>query len=265
MLNWFSSLLSKRKDDPKRIRIVQEILESEIKYHGYLAHLCSLFSSLLNCENLSQDDHNTLHAANASLEAIERLSNQLSTDLSGQTDVGKIFSAFAPFLKMYAGFCSNHHRLALTLAKMRRTNAQIRKQLEACEAAPAACSLQVQSLLIMPVQRVPRHRLLLQELLKHTPPSHADHDACASALLVVQDAATQINRYIKEAEQAAMVLSVQSRLLGGPELFSVGVHRRLVREGNLAKFPSSASSFSPSSRNTTFFLFSETIASKILL
>ena len=46
-------------------------------------------------------------------------------------------------------------------------------------------------LLIMPVQRVPRHKLLLRELLKHTPESHPDYAPCSAALVKISESAMQ--------------------------------------------------------------------------
>lgn len=41
--------------------------------------------------------------------------------------------------------------------------------------------LDLQSFLIMPVQRFPRYELLLREVLKHTPADHVDRDSLQKA------------------------------------------------------------------------------------
>ncbi|XP_046403591.1 uncharacterized protein LOC124169131 [Ischnura elegans] len=76
----------------------------------------------------------------------------------------------------------------------------------ACQAKPAFArlleslarehkgKLAVDSLLIMPVQRIPRYELLIQRLLKHTEPSHPDHPLLVEAATVVRSLAQSINR-----------------------------------------------------------------------
>ena len=51
----------------------------------------------------------------------------------------------------------------------------------------------LQSYLIEPVQRIPRYKLLLQELLKRTPQRHPDHAPLAAALAEVARAAAHCN------------------------------------------------------------------------
>ena len=42
--------------------------------------------------------------------------------------------------------------------------------------------LDLTSFLIMPVQRVPRYRMLIEEIVKQTPPDHPDMQSLATAL-----------------------------------------------------------------------------------
>ncbi|XP_021921500.1 rho guanine nucleotide exchange factor 17 isoform X2 [Zootermopsis nevadensis] len=53
--------------------------------------------------------------------------------------------------------------------------------------------LALDCLLIMPVQRIPRYELLIQTLLKHTDPSHPDHQLLYEAQREVHDLAMKIN------------------------------------------------------------------------
>ena len=47
--------------------------------------------------------------------------------------------------------------------------------MEESSESPEAKGLFLISYLIMPVQRVPRYIMLLEDLLKHTPEDHSDH------------------------------------------------------------------------------------------
>ena len=50
----------------------------------------------------------------------------------------------------------------------------------------SSTGLGLSDLLIMPIQRVPRYRLLLEELCKHTPATHSDATHCLRALAGVK-------------------------------------------------------------------------------
>ena len=55
----------------------------------------------------------------------------------------------------------------------------------------------IDSLLITPIQRMPRYRLLLKSLLKQTAADHVDHSALQQALHAVENTASRLNRAVK--------------------------------------------------------------------
>lgn len=73
---------------------------------------------------------------------------------------------------------------------------------------------EINSFLIRPIQRIPRYRLLLKDLLKHTEEDHNDFQALSSAYKQVSDVAEYIEEKASEAERIGKLLDVQSRLLG---------------------------------------------------
>ena len=81
------------------------------------------------------------------------------------------------------------------------------------------------------VQRVPRYRLLLKELLSHTPEEHADRRALEKALGIVEQAATHINEGIRRRENMEKILEVQQD--EGVSL--VQPSRVFMKEGTLFK------------------------------
>lgn len=76
--------------------------------------------------------------------------------------------------------------------------------------------------LIQPVQRIPRYRLLLADMLKHTPTSHKDWKNLEQAHNLVGETATLVNTKTAEAERT---LKVPSR----PAAYACGfTHLKLV-------------------------------------
>ncbi len=95
----------------------------------------------------------------------------------------------------------------------------------------ALCSSDLMSLLILPVQRVPRYQLLFAELLRLTPPTHPERPSVEAALSKVQSIAAQINEAKRRAEQMTSVLRVQNRLSVSSSygLVLFEPHRKLIR------------------------------------
>jgi hypothetical protein len=45
--------------------------------------------------------------------------------------------------------------------------------------------IRVEACLIMPIQRIPRYKLLLEDMVRHTPQEHPDHNLLKQALAKV--------------------------------------------------------------------------------
>ena len=89
-------------------------------------------------------------------------------------------------------------------------------------------SVQLSDLLIRPVQRVPRLKLLLEQLVKETPPDHPDRAASERALEELSKIASAVNEAIRRREAVEAVFTMQQKdFPTGTELVRPG--RYLVR------------------------------------
>ncbi|OZC09639.1 hypothetical protein X798_03333 [Onchocerca flexuosa] len=61
--------------------------------------------------------------------------------------------------------------------------------------------LDLDSLLISPIQRVPRYELIVKQIIKHTSVEHADYDSLLVAQKYIHELATKINRQKEESEE----------------------------------------------------------------
>lgn len=90
----------------------------------------------------------------------------------------------------------------------------------------------LENLLIAPVQRIPRYKLLLEALLKHTP-SRPDTDAERNVLLravaAVGKITSQINDESKATDARKNVIKLQQRFLTPPSAAGKQCLRALVR------------------------------------
>ncbi|CAN0090644.1 unnamed protein product [Discosporangium mesarthrocarpum] len=79
-------------------------------------------------------------------------------------------------------------------------------------ADPRCQDLDAQSLLIMPIQRITRYKLLLEGMLKNTEPDHPDHPELVKAIDLISDVASFINDSIKRRENQAKIWDLQAML-----------------------------------------------------
>ena len=87
--------------------------------------------------------------------------------------------------------------------------------------------------LIVPVQRLPRYVLLLQDLLKATPEYHVEHKNIIIAIEKLRQSTDAVNTKAREVEQLNRVYEIQSKLIGENVPNLVRPHRRLIRNGEL--------------------------------
>lgn len=111
---------------------------------------------------------------------------------------------------------------------------KIRTFMKRCRTHPRHTQLNVESYLLLPVQRIPRYRLLLEDLVKSTDTAQlADSDALAAALEHVTQIASKVNESKRQSEQDRRLLAWQYRIHGPMDGPLVQPHRRLLKDGSL--------------------------------
>lgn len=90
-------------------------------------------------------------------------------------------------MKMYALYVQNFNSSLETIKVICEKNSRFANFLKLQSFHPD-CKLQTfQSFLLMPVQRIPRYKLLLDDLIHNTPEIHYDYDDLEKALKLVSD------------------------------------------------------------------------------
>ena len=82
------------------------------------------------------------------------------------------------------------------------------------ERLPEVCR-KLEALLIAPIQRVPRYRLLLAQLVSHTEQNAVEFPVLREALEQVELVAKHINEQIREHENMQRMISIQKCLAHG--------------------------------------------------
>ncbi|KAG5891002.1 hypothetical protein JTB14_022581 [Gonioctena quinquepunctata] len=120
-----------------------------------------------------------------------------------------------------------------SICSVRSLNPQFAKFLENQESRPEVQN-KLSALLITPIQRVPRYRLLLTQLHQLTKPSEKDYESLTECLEKIDDAADHINKIVEDQENMQRLLELQ-RFLKSGEPIIIKPGRTLIKEGILIK------------------------------
>ncbi|KAK8858673.1 hypothetical protein IAR55_002902 [Kwoniella newhampshirensis] len=124
----------------------------------------------------------------------------------------------------------SHSGAQLTTSQKKRVKAFLKR----CKEHPLHSQINLESYLLLPIQRVPRYKLLLEDLAMCTPPrSDGMRDTLDDALNEIASLASLMNEEKREADSRMRLLSWQQRITKSGPSPLVQPHRRLVLEGAL--------------------------------
>lgn len=91
-------------------------------------------------------------------------------------------------------------------------------------------NLPLESLLILPVQRLPRYELLLRDIIKSTPEYHKDFNSLLQASKSVNEMTTVINESKRAMERMEQSLQIQQQFINLTEDLLLP-HRKYLKHG----------------------------------
>ncbi|XP_046861391.1 FYVE, RhoGEF and PH domain-containing protein 4-like [Xenia sp. Carnegie-2017] len=248
----FNNILKGTKpSEKKRRRIVDEIFSSEQSYQEHVHLITSMFLSPLR--ELSVLPEHVLNVIFSNIEAIQSVNRELLVHMETM-GIGDAFLALAPFLKLYSTYANNFENALNTIKEWERKSpkfASFKKQQENLDDAKG---LKLNALLITPIQRIPRYKMLLENLLWKTPEDHDDFSKLKEAVDQISKMALDINENIRQHENFQKILSIQNSFSreSAPKLLAPG--RVFIKEGTLLKVGKRGWR---SAREKNFFLFSD--------
>ncbi|XP_060519469.1 rho guanine nucleotide exchange factor 39 [Cylas formicarius] len=216
----------------KRERALLEIVNSEIKYIHQLELIINYFMKpALERKLLRSDDFEILFG---SIKTIYKINKELLEELDkGFDNVPTAFSRIAPFLKLYSMYAHGFKDKLRILQNSRSVNPMFAKFVENQESRPEVQN-KLSALLITPIQRVPRYKLLLTNLYDLSTPNNANYEILGECLSKVEESAAHINKIVQDQENSQRLLELQRCLRSGePNIITPG--RRLKKEGILTK------------------------------
>ncbi|KRY81388.1 putative protein tag-52 [Trichinella pseudospiralis] len=233
-------------------KIYDEFVTSERHYLEHLDLVIRYFADPLLCSKiLTQREVVNIFGDLRSI----RLVNQVLYDrLMAGLEIAEAFGDLIHFMKLYSAYGRNYSASQQLLLQLLEKNKQFRQFCEMQECLPVLKGLKLAALLITPIQRIPRYKLLLEQILKLLDNSSRQYLQISKLVQQIGALAETVDSCIEEFENSAKIIAVQNMLDGcAPKLVMPG--RKLLKEGLLSKMSSSNSGF----RHRMFWLFTDII------
>ncbi|KAF9359574.1 hypothetical protein BGX26_012018 [Mortierella sp. AD094] len=148
--------------------------------------------------------------------------------------VGDIFIEIAPFLKMYSNYVKAFESALTHVNECMKNSDRFTEFLKVTARRPECKNLDFQAYFMLPIQRIPRYKLLLESLLRHTPSNHPDHRKLQIAFKSMEQTAGFVNETIRQHEMFGEMVSLQSKITGMSEQLVIP-GRVLLKRGRVWK------------------------------
>jgi len=147
--------------------------------------------------------------------------------------VGDIFLELANSLRVYRDYINNYNNALQTLESS-LAKSSFRKFVEEEKNNLKMETLSLSSLLITPIQRIPRYVLMVQDLVDHMQVDHPDYPSLTTALRKIIEIADYLDQEKDKAEEINKVYQVKHSIIDLE--FEIAVSgRSLIREGTLVE------------------------------
>jgi len=229
----------KEKWKKDRERISQEIVDTETTYVASLEAIVQIYIEPLESAQKPLIKKEDCECIFGGITALYQLHIKFLSDLQKKIKAGELcgseFLAFIPYFKMYTQYINKHSKASELLEKYigpkAKKGKKFRKIAQAGLQDTRCRGNNLVSLLIMPIQRIPRYKLLLEQLLKKTEESDPGRDDLEKALAAVDDVAKHINESVRVRETSEELLMIQSQFEVDTKLVLVEPGRIFVRRG----------------------------------
>jgi len=191
--------------------VCKEILDVEEKYVNSMHRLATCRKDMMT--SFQENSELDIDAIFGNVDVIVGLNDILLDNLrrSNETEnndtIGKIFMKFAPFLKLYSVYLKHLEDSMSLVTKYSEDNVSFKSHCDALEEP-------LSSMLIRPVQQIPRYVMLLKELLKYTSESHPDRKNIQHAAQLCSQVASYCNEKLERKRLEILAENVRDRFRG---------------------------------------------------
>jgi len=224
------------KNRVKRATAAKELYETEVTYVRSIMILTNGFMVPCKTEGiLTKQEISEIFSNVAQLLAFHKdFLKQLKERIEAWTDetaIGDIVLSVTPYMKLYTAYSANYDKALSSIQAFSKKNPRFAEFLERCMQSTSFGGLPLNAYLIMPIQRIPRYRMLLEVLVGSTPEEHSDYKQLSEALGVVRDVANYINTHIAKEDNTRNLIRIQNLV---PKQQVLSPSRKFIME---ASFP----------------------------
>ena len=216
------------KDAKKRKEILHEIIATEKVYVNDLKNVTENLTEQFFIDN--NIDPDIYRRTIKSIFDILPLHHKFLQTLEGngygiESSIGGCFNEYMQFFKVAVPHVANYSSANQELGNLIQTNKQFRKLItQICENYFDGKS--VESLLVTPVQRIPRYPLLLRDLLKATCSNHWDYHDVSVAYENIVNLVQEIDKKTFEKKSMDVINGLQKQFGDNYNVLSIG--RQLI-------------------------------------
>lgn len=231
--------LDLKRIDYTREKVCREFLETEVNYVTDMKVLLNVYAKAFK-EN-SKSEKPIISAQDATLifsdveviigfndAFLKKLSDEMQHYDRFKTNIADIVLEMAPFFKTYTRYCNNYDR-TMQLVSKNKLNPDFKTFLANLDKDEKTNKLGLQSYLIKPIQRIPRYRLLLQDLLKHTHKEHKGYKKIEDSIEKIKEVADHLNEAVRAFESTEKLLEIQAQFVNKFNL--IEPHRKPIKNG----------------------------------
>eukprot|EP00004_Rigifila_ramosa_P013278 TRINITY_DN2926_c0_g1_i2.p1 TRINITY_DN2926_c0_g1~~TRINITY_DN2926_c0_g1_i2.p1 ORF type:complete len:463 (-),score=77.61 TRINITY_DN2926_c0_g1_i2:40-1233(-) len=227
----------------KRTAIVTELQSTEHTYVKGLETLMKSFVEPLTADAkkpvLAKDEARSMFSdvpvlLNMHKNWVVLLDQRLSAWSPSQR-LGDVLKDLCKFLRLYPSYVNNFNESLATFDRCSKSNARFKQHLDERLFSPECSGKDLPSYLILPIQRIPRYKMLVEELIKNTWRFHCDYEDLAAALAEISQTAIYVNEQKRNAENLRIVMSIENRLVGKKPGTITEAHRRYICHENFTR------------------------------
>jgi hypothetical protein len=263
----------------KRDHVLQEIVDTERTYVRNLQLLFSKYADPIKERGLFTNDQYVLVFSDLNIiknlnedffHELENCHNHIMQEKGGKRissplgSIGQLFKNKAPAFKLYTNYINKYESSISVLEEQTEKSKAFRlfrREVSEQLIRNGSHNTDISSFMILPVQRIPRYRLLLSDVVKHTPEGHIDLDPLKEALSMIEHIAEYCNQKKSESMNSLKVVELAEEFKI-PEL--VQPSRKLVREGRLKNERSRNKNFRVYLFNDLLLIFQSGIINKTI-
>jgi len=211
-----------KKMSAQRTQVVMELYATEINYVSNLEKIVNCFMKPLRAifddskkggitkENIDSIFCNIEDILVKHQEFLKQL-KQIVDQWSNETLLSPLFENIHEYISTYIPYFNNYENSYFTIEKCKKVPA-FEESIKMVEGVKKLERNDLKSLLILPVQRIPRYILYLKEILKHTWPSHPDYDGLKIEISRIDDDIKILNRWKKFSENKETFELLQNQI-----------------------------------------------------